>query len=76
MIGVLRCAYQVLRKVAFLEIQGKEFQMTPITLRTVRPLIMDEVVLSEASEEIGFSLTDKMEVIKYLRSKACEPQPS
>lgn len=68
------------RKVAFLEIQGQEFQMTPIPLRTVRPFVMEEIVLSEVAEEENLSLSDKMEINKYLRSRVssmrhppCEP---
>lgn len=57
------------RKVAFLEIQGKEFQMTPITLRTVRPFLMEELILSEEADERNFSLTDKNEINKFLRSR-------
>ncbi|KAG8918070.1 meiotic recombination, partial [Tulasnella sp. 408] len=57
------------KQVAFLEIQGKEFQMTPIPLRTVRPFVMEELILSEEAEEHGFSLTDKMEINKFLRSR-------
>ncbi|KAG8845291.1 meiotic recombination [Tulasnella sp. 330] len=57
------------KKVAFLEIQGKEFQMTPIPLRTVRPFVMEEIVLSEVAEEENLSLGDKMEINKYLRSR-------
>lgn len=62
------------RQVAFLEIQGKEFQMTPIPLRTVRPFVMEELIMSEEAEEHGFSLTDKMEINKFLRSRVrCDP---
>ncbi|KAG8902357.1 meiotic recombination [Tulasnella sp. 403] len=57
------------KKVAFLEIQGKEFQMTPVPLRTVRPFVMEEVFLTEAAEEQNFSLTDKMAINKFLRSR-------
>lgn len=61
------------RQVAFLEIQGKEFQMTPIPLRTVRPFVMEELIMTEEAEEHGFSLTDKMEINKFLRSRVrCE----
>ncbi|KAG8948420.1 meiotic recombination [Tulasnella sp. 424] len=57
------------KQVAFLEIQGKEFQMTPIPLRTVRPFVMEELIMTEEAEEHGFSLTDKMEINKFLRSR-------
>ncbi|KZT22953.1 DNA repair exonuclease [Neolentinus lepideus HHB14362 ss-1] len=57
------------KHVALLQIQGKEFQMTPIPLRTVRPFVLDEVVLSEETETGGFDLTDQMEITKYLKSR-------
>jgi double-strand break repair protein MRE11 len=50
-----------------LKIQGKEFELTPIPLRTVRPFVMDEVLLTEVAEEEGFDVTDQMEVTKYLK---------
>lgn len=43
--------------------------MTPIPLRTVRPFVMEEIVLSEIAEDENISLTDKMEINKYLRSR-------
>lgn len=52
---------------ALLKIQGKEFELTPIPLRTVRPFVMDEVFLTEVAEEEGFDVTDQMEVTKYLK---------
>lgn len=58
-----------------MKIQGKEFEMTPIPLRTVRPFVMDEILLTEVAEEEGFDVTDQMEVTKYLklrvRKKRC-----
>ncbi|EPQ51935.1 DNA repair exonuclease [Gloeophyllum trabeum ATCC 11539] len=57
------------KHVALLQIQGKEFQLTPIPLRTVRPFVLDEVVLSEEAETGGFDLTDQMEITKYLKSR-------
>lgn len=32
---------------------------------------MDEVVLTEVAEEIGFDVTDQMEVTKYLKGRVC-----
>lgn len=43
--------------------------MTPITLRTVRPFLMEELILSEEADERNFSLTDKNEINKFLRSR-------
>lgn len=55
------------RHVALVKIQGKEFEMTPIPLRSVRPFVMDEILLTEVAEEEGFDVTDQMEVTKYLK---------
>ena len=50
-----------------MKIQGKEFELTPIPLRTVRPFVMDEVLLTEVAEEEGFDVTNQMEITKYLK---------
>ncbi|KAH9171107.1 Metallo-dependent phosphatase-like protein [Lactarius sanguifluus] len=60
------------KHVALLKIHGKEFEMTPIPLRTVRPFVMDEVLLTEVAEEEGFDVTDQMEVTKYLKLRVAE----
>ncbi|KIJ94608.1 hypothetical protein K443DRAFT_683589 [Laccaria amethystina LaAM-08-1] len=57
------------KHVALLEVQGKEFKMTPIPLRTVRPFVIEEVVLNEVAEEEGLNLNDQMEITKYLKAK-------
>ncbi|KDQ54195.1 hypothetical protein JAAARDRAFT_196931 [Jaapia argillacea MUCL 33604] len=57
------------KHVALLQIQGKEFQLTPIPLQSVRPFVLDEVVLSEVAEEEGFDLTDQMEIAKFLKAR-------
>ena len=41
--------------------------MIPIPLRTVRPFVMDEILLTEAAEEEGFDVSDQMEITKYLK---------
>ena len=43
--------------------------MTPIPLRTVRPFVIEEVVLNELAEEEGLNLNDQMEITKYLKAK-------
>lgn len=60
----------VRRKVALMEVQGKEYRLTPIPLRTVRPFVMGDVVLSNAAEDEGFDLNDRMAISKYLRAQA------
>jgi hypothetical protein len=63
---------RVPRHVALLEIQNKDFRMTPITLRTVRPFVIEEVTLSEVAEETGLDLNDQMEITKFLRGKVSD----
>ena len=57
------------RHVALIHVHGKEYSLKPLPLRTVRPFVLEEVVLSEVAEEEGFELEDQMEVTKYLRSR-------
>ncbi|KAG6809018.1 meiotic recombination [Tricholoma furcatifolium] len=57
------------KHVALLQVQGKEFQMTPIPLRTVRPFVIENVDLGEVAEEEGLDLSDQIEISKYLKSK-------
>ncbi|KZT01347.1 DNA repair exonuclease [Laetiporus sulphureus 93-53] len=60
------------KHVALLNIQGKEFELTPIPLRTVRPFVLDEVVLTEVAEEEGFDLGDRMAITKFLKKRVNE----
>ena len=62
-----------IRHVALLKIQGKEFELTPIPLRSVRPFVIDDVDLSEGAEEEGFDLSDKLAVNKFLKKKVRAP---
>lgn len=64
---VLR-AYWSSRHVALLEVHGKEYRLTPIPLRTVRPFVLDEVCLSDAAELEGFDLNGRVAVSKFLKS--------
>ena len=50
-----------------MEVHGKEYRLTPIPLRTVRPFVIDEVRLSEAAEAEGFDLNDRTAVAKFLK---------
>lgn len=52
-----------------MEIQGKEFQLKPIPLRTVRPFVLEDIVLSEAAEEEGLDVNDQIAVSKFLKSR-------
>ncbi|KAF8065074.1 Metallo-dependent phosphatase-like protein [Lyophyllum atratum] len=57
------------RHVALLQIQGKEFEMTPLPLRTVRPFVIEAITLTEVAEEEGLDISDQMEISKYLKAK-------
>lgn len=59
----------IFRHAALLEIQNKEFRLTPIPLRSVRPFVIEEVILSEVADDSGLDLNDQMEITKYLRGK-------
>ena len=59
----------MIRHVALLQIQGKEFQLTPLPLRTVRPFVNEAVVLNEVAEEVGLDLNDQMAITKFLKGK-------
>lgn len=64
-----RTTDETTRHVALLKIEGKEFQMEPIPLRTVRPFVIEQVVLNEVADEEGLDITDQMEISKYLKAK-------
>ena len=64
------------RHVALVEIQGKEFQLKPLPLRTVRPFVLEDVTLSEAFEEEGFDINDQIAVSKFLKSRVNQVYPS
>ncbi|MBW0480653.1 hypothetical protein O181_020368 [Austropuccinia psidii MF-1] len=55
------------KHVAILEIQDRDFSMIPIPLKTVRPFIFHEIILSEEEEEHHLKLDDKPKVVKYLK---------
>jgi double-strand break repair protein MRE11 len=62
----------VYRHCALLEVQGKNFEITPVVLRTVRPFKLAEVILTQVAEEEGLDLTDKIEINKYLKKRINE----
>ncbi|KAF9078545.1 Mre11 DNA-binding presumed domain-containing protein [Rhodocollybia butyracea] len=57
------------KHVALLSIHNKEYKMEPIPLRTVRPFVLEEVVLSEIAEEEDLDLSDQIEISKFLKAK-------
>lgn len=60
------------RHCALLEVQGKNFEITPIVLRTVRPFKLAEVILTQVAEDEGLDLSDKIEINKYLKHRINE----
>lgn len=63
------------RHVGILNIQGSHFQISEIPLKTVRPFIFDEVVLSTEAEKPGneMDLEDKDSITAFLRAKVSSP---
>lgn len=70
-IPLLSSANSSRRHVGLLEVQGKEYNLTPISLRTVRPFVLGSVVLLDVAEEEGLDITSSVEVTKYLKQKVC-----
>lgn len=64
-------AYSPCRNVGILSIQGDQFQIAEIPLKTVRPFELDEVVLSEeaASPDSKMNLEDKDTISAFLRDR-------
>ncbi|KAL8287436.1 hypothetical protein RQP46_003294 [Phenoliferia psychrophenolica] len=60
------------KHVSLLTIQGKEFEMQPIRLRSVRPFVWDEISLVEAAEGDDVDLSTKVKVNKFLKAKVNE----
>ena len=54
-----------------LSVQGTQFQITEIPLKTVRPFEMDEVVLTDvaADESNKIDMSDKDSIAAYLRKR-------
>jgi double-strand break repair protein MRE11 len=57
------------KHVGLLKIQGRKFDMKKLRLRTVRPFVMDDIVLSDVAEIEGVSLENKVQVNKYLKTR-------
>lgn len=60
-----------IRHVSLVKIQGKEFEMTPIRLRSVRPFVFDTVSLADEQEKSNDDklLDSKVKVNKFLKKK-------
>ena len=60
------------RHVGLIKIQGKEFDFTPIRLRSVRPFVFQEISLAEYHDrqrDDKKKLTSKQAVTKFLKAK-------
>ncbi|WWC93090.1 DNA repair protein (mre11) [Kwoniella dendrophila CBS 6074] len=57
------------KHVGIMSIQGSQFQIAEIPLKTVRPFEMDEVILSYAAEQGALSLDDKDSITEYLKKE-------
>ncbi|EST08580.1 Phosphoesterase domain protein [Kalmanozyma brasiliensis GHG001] len=54
--------------VAIVHVEKTDFLIEPIPLQTVRPFVMDDMVLSEELEEAGLS-SERSDIIKLLRKR-------
>lgn len=50
-------------------VRGKEFILSPIPLRTVRPFVMKHLVMEDEAEEHNLDLENKAKVTEFLRQK-------
>ncbi|KAF8173678.1 Metallo-dependent phosphatase-like protein [Pholiota molesta] len=57
------------KHVALLQIQGKEFQLTPLPLRTVRPFVIEEIVLADIADDENLDLNDQIAITQFLKAK-------
>ncbi|GAA95975.1 uncharacterized protein L969DRAFT_26055 [Mixia osmundae IAM 14324] len=57
------------KTVALLSIQGKDFQIDPIVLRTVRPFKYKEISLAEVQENDEVELNSRAQITKFLKSQ-------
>lgn len=64
------------RHVSLLKVQGKEFEMEPLRLRSVRPFFWEDISLLEVSEREGLVLDSKIKVTKYLKGRVSFLSPS
>ncbi len=59
------------RKVGILHIQGDQFDIEPVVLKTVRPFKIDEVILSDEAEDPanGIKMQQRDTITNFLRVK-------
>ena len=61
------------KHVGLLKIQNKAFDLTKIRLKTVRPFVMDDLVLADVEEIEDIKLETKVQVNKYLKKRVGSP---
>lgn len=60
------------KQVGLLSIHGRTYKMEPLTLKTVRPFVMDDIDLSEEADEGNVDLKKRESIQKLLREKVNE----
>lgn len=60
------------KHVGLLKIQGKQFHMEKIRLRSVRPFVIDEVSLDEVADEEDIAFDNRVQVNQYLKKRVKE----
>ena len=65
----LSAGESIAKHVGLLKIQGRQFDMEKLRLRTVRPFIMDEVKLTDAADIESVQLENKVQINKYLKQR-------
>lgn len=64
-----RTADNCFRQVAIIHVEKRDYMVEPITLKTVRPFIMDDIDLDDELEAAGLTIDDKQAVGKLLKTK-------
>jgi double-strand break repair protein MRE11 len=68
------CSHSMLwfRQVAIIHVEERDFVLEPITLKTVRPFVMDDIDLDDAIEAAQVKIDEKQGVAKVLKKKIHE----
>lgn len=60
------------KHVALVKVQGTDFELSPLPLRTVRPFVIEDVCIADIASEHGFELNDQVAINKFLKEKVNE----